>query len=72
MIRPRVGDFVYKQEELDVMSEDISALAETGITGVVLGALEVNGMVDVQTTRKLVNKAIGKRLQGPYLAFLDI
>ena len=71
MIRPRVGDFVYKQEELDVMSEDISAFAETGITGAVLGALEVNGTVDIQTTRKLVNKAIGKGLHGSYPAFLD-
>jgi copper homeostasis protein len=51
MIRPRAGDFVYSQEELDVMLEDIGLCKSINITGVVLGALNPDGTVDVPRTR---------------------
>jgi len=51
MIRPRVGDFFYSQEELDVMLEDIELFKSVGIAGVVFGALNPDGTVDVPHTR---------------------
>lgn len=51
MIRPRVGDFFYSQEELDVMLEDIRLFKSFDIAGVVLGALNLDGTVDVPRTR---------------------
>jgi copper homeostasis protein CutC len=54
MVRPRAGDFFYSQEELDVMLEDIRLFKSIGIAGVVLGALNPDGTVDVPRTRMWV------------------
>jgi copper homeostasis protein len=54
MVRPRVGDFVYSDEELDVMLEDIGLFKGVGIAGVVFGVLNPDGTVDVPHTRMWV------------------
>ena len=54
MIRPRAGDFVYSEDELGIMREDISLAAEAGADGVVFGLLTKDRLVDVTTTRELV------------------
>ena len=54
MIRPRVGDFHYSKHELRVMLEDIAAFKAAKVDGVVFGALNTDGTVDVQTTTQCV------------------
>jgi copper homeostasis protein CutC len=54
MVRPRVGDFLYSKEEVDVMLEDIGLFKSVGIAGVVLGVLNQDGTVDVPRTRMCV------------------
>lgn len=54
MIRPRAGDFFYSQAELNVMLEDIGLFKSVGIAGVVLGALNPDGTVDVPHIRMWV------------------
>jgi copper homeostasis protein len=39
MIRPRIGNFVYDQDEIEVMLEDIRAFREEGVAGFVFGCL---------------------------------
>jgi copper homeostasis protein len=57
MIRPRGGDFLYSDHELDVMREDILRAAECGADGVVFGLLTPDGDVDLARTRELVELA---------------
>jgi copper homeostasis protein len=60
MIRPRPGDFVYSRTELDRMRDDIAIALELGAAGVVLGALDRSGRVDVTATRALIASARGR------------
>lgn len=59
MIRPRGGDFVYTEEEFDVMQRDISAIGESGIAvdGVVFGILTQEGHIDIERNSQLVKLA---------------
>ena len=54
IVRPRGGDFVYSEAELQVMRRDISAAKAQGVDGVVLGVLRKDHTVDRQRTRELV------------------
>jgi copper homeostasis protein len=57
LIRPRTGDFLYSADERDVMLRDIAVAKSLGADGVVIGALTVEGDVDVETTRTLLDAA---------------
>ncbi len=59
LIRPRPGHFVYDENEIRVMERDIGAIlaldhAPDVQLGIVTGALSVNGGIDVETTRRLL------------------
>ncbi|KAG7099648.1 hypothetical protein E1B28_001474 [Marasmius oreades] len=54
MVRPRVGDFVYTDSEIEVMIEDISIFKENGAHGIVFGVLTADGRVDSGRTRRSV------------------
>jgi copper homeostasis protein len=60
MIRPRAGGFVYSRDELDRMRDDIASAIDLGASGVVLGALDPSGSVDVSVTRGLIAAARGR------------
>ncbi|KAI5897992.1 uncharacterized protein SCHCODRAFT_01111903 [Schizophyllum commune H4-8] len=58
MVRPRSGDFVYTEEDMDVMLDDIRIFKRHGARGVVIGVLRPNGTVDVKRTKRLVDEAL--------------
>ena len=59
LIRPREGDFVYYEEEVQSMIRDIRLAKQLGANGVVIGALRQDGTIDEETIRRLVNEAKG-------------
>jgi copper homeostasis protein len=60
LIRPRAGDFVYAAADFDVMLRDIEACAALGCDGIVIGALDRDGNVDVAGCRALIAAARGR------------
>lgn len=67
LVRPRGGDFIYSEEEIRQMLEDIemckrlsvtdSAGREHRVNGVVVGALRPDGGIDTAAMRRLVSAA---------------
>jgi len=57
IIRPRGGDFLYSELELEIMQRDIETAKALGADGVVIGLLTADGEVDVPLTRQLVERA---------------
>lgn len=59
LIRPRGGDFVYSEEEIQLMLQSVRMCREEGVNGVVIGALKRDGSVDIGTVSRLVREAVG-------------
>lgn len=57
LVRPRGGDFCFCEEEVQQTLEGIRMSAAAGASGVVIGALDEDGNVDVQTMRRLISEA---------------
>ncbi|MBP6532592.1 MAG: copper homeostasis protein CutC [Bacteroidia bacterium] len=55
LIRPREGDFVYSNEELELMLDDIHLVKEMGVGGIVSGALLSNNKIDIEKTQLLLD-----------------
>jgi copper homeostasis protein len=63
LIRPRSGDFVFTAVEVDVMLKDISVVGEQGAAGVVIGALDADGMPDMAALSQMVTAAKAANLE---------
>lgn len=57
IIRPRGGDFVYSDEELTEMKQDIKQYKKLGVDGFVFGILKPNGKVNKKQNKELVHLA---------------
>ncbi|PKH06517.1 copper homeostasis protein CutC [Moritella sp. Urea-trap-13] len=54
IIRPRAGDFIYSEQEIDIMVSDIKFMTLLGIQGVVIGALTPEGDIDKAALKRLM------------------
>ena len=57
IIRPRGGDFLYTQAEVQSMLYDIEMAKELGIHGVVFGCLTKKGDIDISLMKRLIDAA---------------
>jgi copper homeostasis protein len=53
LIRPRAGDFVYSELELEVMRHDVEVAKTLGAAGIVTGVLTAGGTIDREQTARL-------------------
>jgi copper homeostasis protein len=57
MVRPREGDFVYTDQELDVMLDEVRWAKSCGAMGIVVGVLNQENEVNLLAMRRLVQLA---------------
>lgn len=57
LVRPRGGNFVFSDEEVESMLESIAECKEAGVNAVVIGALDERGNVDMPVMRRLIEAA---------------
>lgn len=57
MLRCRTSNFMYSDEEIEIMKQDIVTLKKAGANGFVFGALLENGDVDMKKCREIIKTA---------------
>lgn len=57
IIRLRGGDFLYTDEEFEIMLQDVILCKQAGCDGVVIGLLNIDGTIDIKRTTKLIEAA---------------
>lgn len=57
LIRPRRGNYIYNQEERNIMLHDIALVKTLGFAAVVVGALREDGTLDLETMKALKDAA---------------
>lgn len=57
LIRPRSGDFHYSNLEFETMKLDVERLKTLGVDGIVIGALNPEGEIDIRKTKELIELA---------------
>lgn len=57
IIRPRGGNFVYSNSEIQIMCSDIEAFKKLGCKGVVIGCLDKERNIDESTVKELISAA---------------
>lgn len=54
LIRPRSGNFVYTEEEFDIMRQDIQLCKNLGCEGIASGVLNKNNTINIERTKALI------------------
>lgn len=62
IIRPRGGDFVFSNDEFEIMKEDVVACREMGCEGIVIGMLLKDGSIDMERCSELIALAVGMQI----------
>jgi len=57
IVRPRGGDFLYSEREFATMLDDVAALRDMAVAGVVVGCLTADGRIDEARMSALVSAA---------------
>ncbi|MFM7322640.1 MAG: copper homeostasis protein CutC [Armatimonadota bacterium] len=59
LVRAVPGGFAYPGDLVETMARDIARIASLGVAGVVVGALDARGAVDVEACRRFLDAAEG-------------
>lgn len=81
IIRPRGGDFIYTEEEFNVMVSEVKLCKQLNCDGIVIGILNADGSIDKERCSKLIEQAYPlsitfhrafDRVKDPFEALEDI
>ena len=81
LVRPRGGDFIYSGAEIQETAEGIEMCKSLGVNGVVIGALDPEGDVDIAAMEYLIGRSEGLQVtfhrafdecRDPFKALEDI
>lgn len=62
LIRPRFGDFLYSDEEYEIMCREIRDFVREGADAVVFGSLNADGSINEEQMKGLMDAADGKKV----------
>lgn len=57
LIRPRFGDFLYSDYEVNIIKNEIKMFKKLGVDGIVVGILTKNGEIDLDNMKKFIEVA---------------
>ena len=57
LIRPRFGDFLYSDYEVNIIKNEIKMFKKLGVDGIVVGILTKNGEIDLDNMKKFIEGA---------------
>ena len=57
LIRPRIGDFMYSDYEVNIIKNEIEMFKKLGADGIVVGILTKNGEIDLDNMKKFIEGA---------------
>ena len=72
MIRPRAGDFVYNDLEIQMMLDEIDIYKKIGIDGIVFGCLDKSGGLAYKQVQLICEKAKSYQLQTTFHRAIDM
>lgn len=61
LIRCRQGNYIYNDDEIDIMCEDIKMVKNLGFEGVVIGALNAKGEIDIPAIKRMMKAGDGMK-----------
>ena len=62
LLRPRFGDFLYTENEFNIIKEEIKMFKDDGADGVVIGCLKSDGTLDIEKMEELIKEAKGMHI----------
>ena len=59
LLRPRFGDFLYSEEELEILVRQSKTFAKAGADNLVIGCLTPDGHLDLEALKRIIDAADG-------------
>lgn len=59
LLRPRFGDFLYSEEEIEVLLRQTRTFAHAGADNLVIGCLTPNGQLDTELLKRIIDAGDG-------------
>lgn len=57
LLRPRFGDFLYSEEELEILIRQAKLFADAGANNLVIGCLRADGRLDLEAMKRIIAAA---------------